>query len=249
MMGHGPASRSFTVGAGGGGVLTFRIRCSEAALRPRILSVASSYHDQTSGFVLRVVDPDRDIRSYSWDLTDCRGNSVLPDRQPRVRRGLDAGRGFRADTLLIVGAYEAGIADSLMAGHCTAFLVEDFRGNLSEYIEQPIFAFRGGRAPEASLFNSRLSGTSFIQTLLNASDADGDFAGIFVAVRLRDGVLAPFDGHEDIGILDPIGYLGTAVPNLVLGGRIEWDDVYAMIVYLIDSAGNFRRLEDTNLFQ
>lgn len=245
----GGARRVLDVPASGGATVAFRLRCSESALRPRILALASTYHDASSGFVLQVVDPDRDIRSYAWDLTNCRGKSVLPDGLPRVRRGLGAGRGYNADTLLVIGAFEAGIADSLMRGRCTAIHVEDSRGNLSEKVEQPIAASRSGRAPTVTEFNARLSGTTAIITSLNATDPDGDLAGVFVALRVRDGVLAPFDGKPDIGILDPLGFPDLVIPRIDLSTRIRWDDVYAVIVYVMDLSGNFRRLEDGDLFR
>lgn len=239
--------RTLAIPASGGGEVSFRLRCSERAVRPQILSMASTYHDNTSGFVFRVADPDRDVRSYRWDLTDCRGTSVLPDGMARVRRGLDGGRTLRADTMLIVGAFEAGVPDTALAGRCTAIMVEDYRGNISQLVEQRILAFRGGSPPRSSTFNVRLIGTTSIATALTAEDSDGDFAGSFAAVRVRDGVLAAFDGNPDIGILSAAGFLDTVIPAISLGTRLRWDDVYAVIVYLIDHAGNFRRLEDADL--
>jgi hypothetical protein len=245
--GEGPAERRIVLGAGGGQKVTFRLRCSEAARQPRILSFASTYHDATSAFAMRVVDPDRDAASYTWDLTDCHGNSLLPDHTPRVRKGLDVGRTQRADTLVILGAFEAGIADTLLIGGCTAIWIEDQQGNTSARIEQRIAAHRSGSAPTATTFNAVLRGTTSIGTSLLATDADGDFAGTFAAIRVRDGVLAGFDGNPDIGILSVAGYLDTIIPDIPLGTRVHWDDVYAVIVYLIDQAGNFTRLEDPNL--
>lgn len=242
--GQGPSARTVALVAGGGESITFRLRCSDSDERPRLLSMASSYHDSVSAFVLRVTDPDHDITSYSWDLTDCRGNSLLPERTPRIRRGLDAGRTRLADTLVIVGAFEAGIPDSLVGAACTAMQVEDIRGNTTELREQRIAASRGGSAPAASEFNAVLRGTESISTRLAVEDADGDFAGTFAAIRVRDGILGPFDGSADIGILSVAGQLDTRVPDITLGGRVKWDDVYAVIVYLVDYAGNFTKLED-----
>jgi hypothetical protein len=245
--GEGPAERRIALAAGGGQKVTFRVRCSEAAKQPRILSLASTYHDGTSAFVMRVVDPDHDAASYTWDLTDCHGNSLLPDRASRVRHGLDVGRTQRADTLVILGAFEVGIADTLLVGGCTAIWVEDQLGNTSARIEQAIAAHRSGGAPTATAFNAVLRGTTSIGTILSATDADGDLAGTFAAIRVRDGVLAAFDGNPDIGILSVAGFLDTSIPDVPLGTRVRWDDVYAVIVYLIDRAGNFTRLEDPNL--
>ncbi|HEU4994784.1 MAG TPA: hypothetical protein VFT29_08190, partial [Gemmatimonadaceae bacterium] len=240
--------RTVSVSETGGADVSFRVRCSEMALRPHLHSLASTYHDNTSGFVFSVFDPDRDVRSYRWDLTDCQGKSVLPEGRGRIRRGLDGGRTLRADSMVIVGAFEVGIADGDLVGRCTAIVVEDIRGNISDMIEQPIAASRGGTLPDATLFNARLIGTSAISTQLQAFDLDGDFAGSFAAVRVRDGILSASDGNPDIGILSPVGFLDTTVPNLPLGTLLKWDDVFSIIVYLIDSKGNFRRLEDADLF-
>lgn len=241
--------RTLSLAPSGAAIVSFRLRCSERANRPDVISFESTYHDSTSGFVFRVADPDRDVQSYRWDLTDCQGNSVLqaPDRA-RVRRNLDADRTRGEDTLTIVGAFEVGIPDADLVGKCTSLLVEDFRGNTSDLIEQKIQPRRSGVAPAATFFDARLIGTTSLSTTLGARDNDGDFAGTFIAIRVRDGVLSASDGKPDIGIISPAGFLGTVIPNLALGGRIRWDDVYGVMAYLIDYNGNFTRLEDTVLF-
>jgi hypothetical protein len=241
--------RALSLAPSGAAIVSFRVRCSETTNRPTVLSFQSTYHDSTSGFVFRVADPDHDVQSYRWDLTDCHGNSVLPaPDHARVRRGLDAGRTRGADTMTIVGAFEAGIADEELAGKCTSLLVEDFRGNTSDLIEQKIQAHRSGVPPQSTLFDARLIGETSLSTTLGARDSDGDFAGAFVAIRVRDGVLAAFDGQPDIGILSPAGFLDMVIPNVALGGRLHWDDIYAVIAYLVDYNGNFTRLEDSALF-
>jgi hypothetical protein len=115
-------------------------------------------------------------------------------------------------------------------------------------IELPIRSSPTG-APAASAFNAYSVGTTAVRTQLAAFDADGDFVGTFVAARLRDGVLSPPDGVPDVGIYSVAGYLGDAVPDLPLGSRIQYGDVYAVIVYLIDDAGNVTRLEDSDVFR
>ena len=80
-------------------------------------------------------------------------------------------------------------------------------------------------------------------------DPDGDFAGVFVAARLRDGILSPPDGQPDIGIYNVAGYLVPNLPDLPLTSRIQYGDVLAIIVYLVDAAGNFTRLEDSDVFR
>lgn len=246
VLSDGGATQQVTVSAGGGAKAAFRVRCSSAAGRPRILSLAGSYHDGASAFVLRVTDPDRDVASYAWDLTDCRGNSVRRGETPRVMRGLNVGRTALQDTLVIVGGFEVGLPDTALYGRCTALRVEDFRGNSSAMVEQRITQ-PPGEAPRAIAFNARLIGTSSLRTDLAMTDADGDGVGTFALVRLRDGVLAPFDGNPDLGVLGQAGFLDANIPTLVFSSRIRWDDAYAVIVYLLDAQGHFTRLEDADL--
>ena len=68
-------------------------------------------------------------------------------------------------------------------------------------------------------------------------------------VRLRDGVLGLPDGQPDFGTMDPIGYLGLAVPLIPTTGRIKWDDVYSVIVYIIDAKGNVTRVQDDDMLR
>lgn len=246
VLSNGGTTQRVTVSAGGGSKAAFRVRCSSIAERPRILSLAGSYHSGASAFVLRVTDPDRDVAAYSWDLTDCRGRSVRPDATPRLMRGLNVGRTELQDTLVIVGAFEVGLPDTALQGRCTAVRVEDFRGNSSAIVEHRI-TDPPGTAPRAVRFNARLSGTSLARTELAVTDDDGDYVGSFALVRLRDGVLAPFDGNPDLGVLGQAGFLDTNIPNLVFNSRIKWDDLYAVIVYLVDAQGGFTRLEDSAL--
>ena len=84
------------------------------------------------------------------------------------------------------------------------------------------------------------------------SDPDGDFAGLFVGARMRDGVLGPADGEEDFGVYNVAGYLDVLeLPTLTFsaGRRPAWDDIFAVVVYLLDARGNLTRLEDADLFQ
>jgi hypothetical protein len=125
--------------------------------------------------------------------------------------------------------------------------VVDEYGNTTPVVESPLLP--GGQAPVASVFNAALRGTSWLSTTLLASDPDNDFVGTFVAAELRDGILFPQDGEPDLGIYNTAGYLGTAVPDLPLGSRIQYYDIYSLIVYLVDGRGNFTRLEDTDVFR
>jgi hypothetical protein len=63
-------------------------------------------------------------------------------------------------------------------------------------------------------------------------------------------VLFPGDGQPDRLVPAPSGIVGTTIQELPLGiGFGEWSDYLAFVVYLVDRAGNFTRLEDRDLFR
>lgn len=239
---------SFVLAATGGTIVNFRIQCARESQRPRLLWFASSYTLGSSAYAFRVADPNHDIDGYTWDLTDCQGNSILPDKRERIRRGLTSGRTRGLDTMTIVGAFDIGLPSSEMRGRCTQIRVFDFEANSSELLEHRIGSAEGA-PPYATAFNARLVGTEFVGTDLAVADPDGDFLGLFVAARLRDGTLGPPDGNPDVGIMDPAGYLTSVVPNIPTAGKLQWDDVYAVIVWLVDKRGNAIRLEDADIFR
>ena len=244
----GGPRQSFTLDAAGGTVVNYRIQCARESERPKIVWFGSSYALGSSAFAFRVTDPNRDIDGYTWDLTDCRGNSVLPDKRERIRRGLMNGRTRFQDSMTVIGAYDIGLPSSEMLGRCTQIRVFDFEANSSELIEHEI-GRSGGTAPYATAFNAQLVGTELVRTDLTVGDPEGDFLGHFVAVRLRDGTLGPPDGNPDTGIMDPAGYLTSAVPTIPTNGKLQWDDVYAVIVWIVDARGNASRLEDADIFR
>lgn len=232
----------------GGATLMFRVQCSELSRRPQLLSLVSSYVGGASVFTFRVWDPDGDLDGYTWDITDCQGNSVLPDKRERMRRGLRGGRGQLVDTLQVVGAYELGMAPADLVGRCTEIRVFDFRTNTSIIATHRIGSATGF-SPVVRFFNATLAGTSQVTSLLLGSDPENDIVGHFVLVRLRDGVLGAADGKPDLGSMDAAGYMGLDVPPIPTTGRIRWDDVLSVIVYVIDSKGNAVRVEDADIFR
>jgi hypothetical protein len=235
---------------GGGTVVDVHLECSDPALRPVLLEFQAAYGSGASVFRIRARDPNRDIERYYWDITDCRGTSVLPaPLGRRLRRGLSSGRTAGQDTIVVVGAYELGLPDSAIAGRCTAIRVADEPGNTTPVIEVPTRTSVVAAAPRATTFNAVYIGTQAVRTTLAVTDPDGDFAGVFVAARLRDGILSPPDGQPDIGIYNVAGYLVPNLPDLPLTSRIQYGDVLAIIVYLVDGAGNFTRLEDSDVFR
>ncbi len=233
----------------GGALVVFRVVCSDPAHRPQILNFVSGYDLGASVFTFRVYDPDRDVEGYYIDITDCEGNSVLPQRRERVRRGLRGGRGGQGiDTLTMVGAFEFGLPPSELVGKCTELRVFDGATNQSAVAVHKIGS-GGGSPPFVRFFNAYLVDQNFVASTLEASDPDGDIVGHFVLVRLRDGVLGLPDGNPDLGSMDPAGYLGLDVPLIPTTGRIKWDDVYSVIVYVIDSKGNVTRVQDDDLLR
>src|SRR5262245_23377457 len=244
----GGSEQTFDLEPAGGTSLQFRVQCSRESDRPQILSFESSYVLGSSAFVLKVYDPTRDVTGYDWDLTDCNGHSVLPERRGKTRTGLLDGRTRLQDTLLIVGAYDVGLPEDSLRSRCAKIRVFDYEANSSPIVEKRIGP-SGGQPPVVTFFNSFLVGTQQVQTTLTATDPDNDIAGVFVAVRLRDGTLGPTDGLPDLGIMDPAGYRTTDIPPIPTTGRIAWDAVYAVIIWVIDSHGNAVRFEDGNIFQ
>lgn len=244
----GGSRQRLNIDSTGGATAAFRVQCADVARQPRIAGLTSGYTQGASIFQFRVFDPDGDLRGYYWDITDCDGNSVLPDKRERVRLDLRGGRGATRDTLTIIGAFELGLENAAFAGRCTEIRVFDAEANVSAIATHRI-GTASGAAPVVRFFNATLQGRAFVSSILEASDPDNDIVGHFVLVRLRDGVLAAPDGVPDLGAMNAVGYLGIDVPNIPTTGRVQWDDVYAVIVYLIDARGNVIRVEDDDIFR
>ncbi len=242
----GGPRRVFAVTGTGGGRADFRVVCSDPRRRPSFLQVATSYHDGASGFLMRVTDPDGDLERYFWDITDCQGKSVLPGGG-RQRRGLLTGPPSGPTTATIFGAIELGLPDSAMVGRCTSLRVQDEYGNTTPIVEEPI-GNEAGPGPLPIAFNARFSTTVALTTTLQV--VDPDYLGFFAAATLRDGILFTADGKPDVGVFNPVGFEDVLVPTVPLGnGRPQYYDYYSVILYLFDTAGNFTRVEDHDLFQ
>lgn len=243
----GGSRQPFTITGTGGARADFRVMCSDPARRPEFLFLAASYHDGTSGFMFRAADPDGDIERYFWDITDCQGTSVIADGR-RQRRGLLLQAPSGPDTITVFGAIELGLPDSALAGTCTSLRVQDEFGNTTAVVERPNSS-TPALGPMPTLFNARLATTSSLTTQLQVTEPD--YAGVFAAATLRDGILFPPDGKPDLGVFNAQGYADDVlIPTVPLGGgRPQYYDYYSVIVYLFDTAGNFTRLEDHDLFQ
>lgn len=245
----GGARQTIKVERTGAAAIAFRVICSDPARRPRIAKFVAGYDLGAAVFTFRLVDPDHDFDGYYFDITDCAGNSILPQQRERVRRGLRGGRGGSLDdTLTIVGAFEFGYSPSEIRGRCAEVRVFDSATNQSEIVTWQ-FGSGGGSPPFVRFFNAALIGVSAITSTIEASDPDTDIVGHFVMVRLRDGVLGLPDGEPDLGSMDAVGYIGLDVPIISTTGRIKWDDVYSVIVYVVDSKGNMTRVQDDDLLR
>lgn len=242
------ARQLITVDSAGGAVVDFRIRCSTPSQRPQILSLVAGHSGGVGVFAVTVTDPSRDIDGYEWDLTDCAGRSVLPDRLRRGRRNVRAGRAALGDTVTILGVFDLEVSPQVFNDRCQTIRVFDFQGNTSEIVSRRM-GRQTGSAPRIAGFNSLLIGTSFVQTSMVVTDADDDIIGHFVSVRLRDGTLTSPNGEPDIGVLDPAGFLGTEVRPIYTNTRVKWDDIYAVMVWVIDRGGNVVRVDDIDVFR
>lgn len=247
----GGATVPIEVLASGGATINYRVTCSELSRRPRIMSLKGSYHSGGVGFVMRVVDPDRDVERYAWDVTDCNRRSVLTGGQRR--RGGFAGwpNVTGKDTATIVGAYEIPLSEAEIQGRCMAVYVGDERGNISEILEVPLAARNAFASPGALRFNAFLIGQQFLRVLLEVIDPNDDYAGAFIYYNLRDGILVrPPDGLPDRLVFQPPGVLNTQLSDLPFGiGYGAWNDYLSVTVFLVDREGNTTRIEDGDLFQ
>jgi hypothetical protein len=243
-----------TILATGGASHAFRVSCAEPSRRPRIVSMKGSFTPGGSGavgFVLRVVDPDRDLERLTWDVTDCNRRSVLP-RGARPRGGFSGWDNVSyRDTSIIIAGFEVPLPDSTLARSCHAISVGDERGNVSAVLEIPMTPRQQPRSPAAWRFNAQYVGTSALRVHLEVIDPNEDYIGAFVYYSVRDGIaLRPPDGELDRVIFQPAGVLGMTLPDLPFEiGFGAWNDYLNVVVFLVDREGNVTRLEDGDLFQ
>ena len=236
------------VPATGGVESVLRVDCARATDRPQVVAFAASYHDGALGYYAEIVDPNRDVSQYVVNLTDCNGGSLLP-RGARGFSGLSR-TAIGPDTVFVIAAIEAGVADSLTRNACASFRAVDLAGNSSALYEIPLTTDTT-LAPTATRFNAIFSGTTSIVSILVADDPDGDYAGAFLAFTLRDGALGnTVDGKPEYGIYAINGVRGTLLPVIPLGAPYpDYADYQSVLVYLVDRRGRFRRVVDTDLFR
>lgn len=236
------------VRASGGAFVPFRVVCSDEARRPRIALVAGSYSEGSLGYVLRVVDPDKDVERSFIDITDCNRRSILTDGGRR--RGAFGGQPnvTDRDTAVIVGAYDLGLTDDKLVNRCLGAWVADNKGNTSAFIEVPLKPTNRAARPVIDPFNARLNGTKSVMVDLQVRDPNADLVGLFVVYLVRDGVLSAADGQPDRVIAQPAGIVGAVIPEFLVNvGFGAWNDYLGVIVYAVDRAGNVTRVQDLTL--
>jgi hypothetical protein len=231
------------------GSVHFRLRCSDAAKSPQVLAFESSFRDGVSGFYAEVVDPDRDLAAYAWSVTDCLGNTLFR-RAGVTRNQLQYDRTAGQDTARMVGIVQLPDTTVDVSRACTALILMDVQGNTSAWLEERN-ANEAGLAPIITNFNTVVRDDS-LTTTVTASDPDGDLAGAFMSIYLRDGTLpGTADGRPDVGIYNVVGYEPPfTIPTLRLNpGLFKLTDVLWVVVHVMDRSGNITRAIDTNLSQ
>lgn len=229
----------------GGARVDFRIACSDPTRRPSIVSMAATYADGVNGVSFVATDPDRDMDWYQWDITDCHGNSVIT-RGQRTWRGILANRGH-ADTVRIGIAVEVEQDVLDFQARCASIRVWDLFGNTTPVVEVPLRPNDPAAPVAPTFFNATLPTLETLRTQVGVDISSPNYTGLFPTLRLRDGILSTPDGKPDVGIYSVSGYLEPPVPTVALGGRIQWYDVIAVELYVLDRLGNFRLLRDDQL--
>lgn len=245
------AAARVSVASSGNATVAFRIGCSDPGRRPLLHAVTAQWAgDQSIGVTIAGSDPDRDLDRYVLDVTDCAGRSVRAELEPTVQRGLRSDRTAFQDSILVLTALDLlERADAGPGPRCIAARLGDAGGNTTPFAEAVIRSAAPSLAPVVTTFNARYEGTTAIATRLNAVDRQDDFAGVWAQLRLRDGVLGALDGRPDIGFYNVAGFLGTALPNVPLGGRIQFGDVLAVEAFVFDRQGNVALVRDTDFNQ
>jgi hypothetical protein len=230
-----------TVPPDGGVTVNVRMTCSDESRRPRLLDVHATFEGRRTAVTFSATDPNRDVDWYYWDVTDCAGYSVLQAGQVS-RRGIVAARGYQ-DTVRVAAVFDVGADTASFQGRCVAIRTWDAEGNSTAVQEVPLSANAGG--PAVRSFNALIPGAQ--SSLEVAIATDVPFFAIFPTIRVRDGVLGAPDGVADIGIYNVAGYPTTTLPPVPLGGRLQWYDVLASEVFVLDAQANFTTMRDDQL--
>ena len=245
----GAAMRPVDVLPSGGARTELRLHCADPARRPILDALAASRTGSTIALTLQGRDPDRNLDRYEFDVTDCNGRSRL-STGARQRNGLLPVQGPSADPSTVITGLELTLPVDTLDRSCVAARLIDRDGNSSRFLSVPLRQSFVPDAPRPVTFDARFINRNQLNITLDVSDPDSDYVGAFVIFRLTDGAInGRLDGQPDVAILNTVGYpLGTPIPPVPAGnGRPEFETYQAVIVLLVDRAGNVTRLEDTNL--
>lgn len=247
----GSPTAPIDVRAGGGTELTIRIHCADVSRAPRILAMETSRADGFVGAYVTAVDPDRNLDRYFWNVTDCRGRTLLRNGE-RTRTGLLNPFGLSADTTVLTFAFEpTEVEPAILAEACLAVRFMDRDGNSTPIVEKPIRASDAARAPLVTTFNARFVTTAQLEVTLNATDPDDDYVGNFLSFVYVDGTInGRLDGQLDLGIFNATGQRSMEFPIFPMGGgRPTFDRYVEVRVALLDRRGNLTIARDRNFFE
>jgi hypothetical protein len=239
------------VRAEGGTEITVRVHCADASRAPIVQAVEASTTDGTVGVYVRAVDPDRNLDRYFWNVTDCKGRTLLRFGE-RTRTGLLNAFGQSPDTTVLTFAFEPTELDAgALANACVAVRLMDRDGNSTPIFERPLRAPDATRAPRIRSFDARFLTTAQLDARLEVEDPDGDYAGNFLSFLYLDGTInGRFDGVPDLGILNATGQVGTVFPIFPMGGgRPTFDRYLEVRVAVLDRRGNLAVARDRNFFE
>lgn len=224
----------------GAASLSFRINCGDPLRRPGVDRLRATFADGVVVMAARVSDAQGDISGYVWDVTDCRNASIL-GRGGSQRSGLEAGRTAGATSTTIFATFDMGVLKATdLRGRCALLRLFDREGNASKSatieLQESVPSWR----TNAGVFRF-VAGTQYLVSLELRDAPPYPFAGHFPTLRLRDGLLSPTDGIDDVGVLSAAGFTDELeYPGVSLAGRLQRADILGIEVYLIDMDANFQ---------
>lgn len=228
----------------------FRVRCTDLERAPRVTHFASSIRNGTGGFYAEIVEPNRasedGLGAFSLNITDCLGNPMFPSAK-YVQNFIRYDRIAGADTARIAVTIPIPDDTTDFGRACMAARFDDLEGNTTLWLEERN-RNETGSAPLITNFNAVLSG-GMLRTALSATDPDNDVAGAYVFISFTDGSqTATPDGYPDIRAFNTVGYLPpfNDLPAIDPQGKFQMSDVIAVVVDVIDRAGNVTRATDNN---
>lgn len=233
-----------------GTTLTLAYQCAPTASSPRLLTMAASRREGIAGFIVRAVDPNRNLDRLAFSLTDCAGRHLLAGGE-RIRTGFLRDNGVSDDTSQATVAVPIPASADSLGRICVGARVLDRDGNSSAIVERELLEADPARAPRATEMNAVFTSRFAMSVTLAVADPQGDYAGAFGLLVLRDGTLnGQFDGQPDIASWNGLGFPGTQLPVLPIGnGRPDLEAYVEMVLVLIDRTGQIAVVRDRSLLQ